>query len=66
MPDAVTLATLEGDLMGKVMALATDPEGPAGACAGEPRAGVHSARLVSFTGVQRMQRNLSQSLNMLR
>jgi hypothetical protein len=26
MPDAVTLATLEGDLMGKVMALATDPK----------------------------------------
>jgi hypothetical protein len=26
MPDAVTLARLEGDLMGKVMALATDPK----------------------------------------
>jgi hypothetical protein len=26
MPDAVTLATLEGDRMGKVMALATDPK----------------------------------------
>ena len=44
--------------MGKVMALATDPEGPAGACAGEARAGVHGARLVSFTGLHEMQRNL--------
>jgi hypothetical protein len=26
MPDAVTLARLETDLMGKVMALATDPK----------------------------------------
>ena len=26
MPDAVALARLEGDLMGKVMALATDPK----------------------------------------
>ena len=26
MPDAVTLARLEGDMMGKVMALATDPK----------------------------------------
>ena len=26
MPDAVTLATLEGDMIGKVLALATDPK----------------------------------------
>jgi hypothetical protein len=26
MPDAVTLARLEADMMGKVMALATDPK----------------------------------------
>ena len=35
-------------------------EGPAGACAGEPRAGVHGAQLVSFTGVHEMQRNIPQ------
>ena len=58
MPDAVALARLETDMMGKVMALATDPKDAAGAGAGEPRAGLHGARLVSFTGLHEMQRNL--------
>jgi hypothetical protein len=34
------------------------PEGQAGACSGEPGAGLHGARLVSFTGLHEMQRNL--------
>ena len=34
------------------------PEEPAGGGAGEPRAGLHGARLVSFTGLHEMQRNL--------
>ena len=58
MPDAVALARLEGDLVGKVMALATDPKDGLAACAGEPRAGVHGAQLVSFTGVHEMRRNI--------
>ena len=61
MPSAVAQAALEADLAGKVQALASDPEGRAGAGAGEARAGVHGARLVSFTGVQQMRRNLPQS-----
>jgi hypothetical protein len=58
MPDAVALARLEADMVGKVMALGHRPEGRASACAGEPRAGVHGARLVRFTGLHAMQRNL--------
>jgi hypothetical protein len=58
MPDAVTLARLEADMMGKVLALAINPKDALGACAGGPRAGVHGTRLVSFTGLHQVQRNL--------
>ena len=60
MSDAVALAGLEGDLMGKVLALATDPK-DAWRGAGEPRAGVHGPQLVSFPGVHEMRRNIPQS-----
>jgi hypothetical protein len=49
LPSAVAMAALEADLRGKVQALATDP-GDALARA-LPRAGVHGARLVNFTGM---------------
>jgi hypothetical protein len=58
MPDAVALARLETDMMGKVMGRAGHgPQEPTGCRAGWPRAGVHGARPVSFTGLHAMQRN---------
>ena len=59
MPDAVALARLETDMMGKVMALASD----LGDALARPRAGVHGTRLVSFPGVHEMRRNLPQTQN---
>ena len=61
MLSAVAQAALEGDLAGKVQALASRSEGRPGGCPGAARAGVHGAQLVSFTGVQLMRRNLPQS-----
>ena len=59
MPDVLAQAAAEtGDLRAVVNVLATDPKDAAGAGAGEPRAGHDGARLVSFTGVQQMRRNL--------
>ena len=56
-PDAVALARLEADMVGKVLALAADPrDALASALARLGR--LHGARLVSFTGVHAMQRNL--------
>ena len=57
MLSAVAQAALEGDLAGKVQALASDPKD--GLAAALP--GVHGPRLVSFPGVQLMRRNLPQS-----
>jgi hypothetical protein len=52
MPDAVTLARLEADMVGKVLALVSDTKD---ALARGPR----GARLVSFTGLHAVQRNPS-------
>ena len=54
MPSVLAQAAAEtGDLRAVVGDPRHRPEGPAGGGAGEPRAGVHGAQLVSFTGVQR-------------
>ena len=59
MPDAVTLARLEADMMGKVMGpLATDPKDRLARALASLGRGLHGARLVSFTGLHEMQRNL--------
>ncbi len=58
MPDAVTLARLEGDLMGKVMALATDPKNRLAAALASLGRAFMVRELVSFTGLHAMQRNL--------
>ena len=59
MPDAVALARLETDMMGKVMALASDL-GDALASLGRA---FMARELVSFPGVHEMRRNLPQTQN---
>ena len=61
MPSVLAQAAAEtGDLRAVVGILASDPKDRLAACAGEPRAGLHGARLVSFTGLHEMQRNIPQ------
>ena len=61
MLSAVAQAALEGDLAGKVQALASDPkDGLAAALARLGRAFM-ARNAVSFPGVQQMRRNLPQS-----
>ena len=61
MLSAVAQAALEGDLAGKVHALASDPkDGLAAALARLGRAFM-ARELVSFPGVQQMRRNTPQS-----
>ena len=60
MPDAVALARLEADMVGKVMALASDPKDALARALGS-LGGVFMAReLVSFTGLHEVQRNIPQ------
>jgi hypothetical protein len=55
---ALAQAALEGDLAGKVQALAGDPKDGLAAALARLGRSVHGARLVSFTGVQQLRRNL--------
>ena len=61
MLSAVAQAALEGDLAGKVQRAGQRPEGRPGGGPGAAGPRVHGLRLVRFTGVHEMRRNLPQS-----